>query len=113
MSPKASQTDQKRLLNIHQLVTPQPGSVVSRTLLKQKNGTITLFAFDQGGGLSEHSAPFDVLFHVLEGTVSLTLSGTTHQLDAGQGLLMPAHEPHALTALSPLKLLLVMIRAEG
>lgn len=86
------------------------GAVVSRTLLKRKVGTITLFSFDKGQGLSEHSAPFDAYVQVLEGEVELTIGGEPVRAKAGEAVVMPAEVPHALEAIEPLKMLLVMIR---
>jgi len=89
----------------------QEGAVVSRTLLKRAAGTVTVFAFDQGQGLSEHTAPFDALAHVLEGDAEITIAGTAHRVTAGEMILMPAHQPHALMARAALKMLLTMIRS--
>jgi len=93
------------------LTAYQEGAVVSRTLLKRSTGTVTMFAFDQGQGLSEHTAPFDALVQVLEGNVDVIIAGTTHQLSAGEMILMPANQPHALTARTRFKMLLTMIRS--
>ena len=92
------------------LLAYQPGSVVSRTLIKKATGTLTLFAFDAGEGLSEHSTPHDAVVHVLDGTVEITIGGVPHTVEAGEGLLLPASIPHALTAITPFKMLLPMIR---
>ena len=93
------------------LIAYQEGAVVSRTLLKRPTGTVTLFAFDQGQGLSEHSAPFDALVHVLDGEADIVISGQAHHLSAGEMIVMPAHQPHALTARTAFKMLLTMIRS--
>jgi quercetin dioxygenase-like cupin family protein len=93
------------------LAAYQPGAIVSRTLLKRAGGTITLFAFDAGQGLSEHTAPFDALVHVLDGEAEVTISGTPLRVTAGQTVLMPANQPHALTAPLRFKMLLTMIRS--
>jgi quercetin dioxygenase-like cupin family protein len=93
------------------LIAYQQGAVVSRTLLKRSAGTVTLFAFDQGQGLSEHTAPFDGLVHVLDGDAEITIAGQAHQLSAGEMILMPAHQPHALTARTAFTMLLTMIRS--
>jgi quercetin dioxygenase-like cupin family protein len=93
------------------LVTYQQGAVVSRTLVKQSTGTVTVFAFDEGQGLSEHTAPFDALVHVLEGSAEIVIGGKTNQLSAGEMIVMPANQPHALTARTPFKMLLTMIRS--
>jgi quercetin dioxygenase-like cupin family protein len=92
------------------LLDYQEGSVVSRTLVKKTTGTITLFAFDQGEGLSEHSTPHDAVVEVLDGTVEITIGGEPHRVSAGEGLLLPASIPHALSAITPFKMLLTMIR---
>ena len=89
----------------------QTGAVVSRTLLKRTGGNITLFAFDEGQGLSEHTAPFGALAHILEGNAEIIISGKPLHVAAGEMVLMPAHQPHALNALTKVKLLLTMIRS--
>ncbi len=98
-------------IRVIDLIAYQEGAVVSRTLLKRTAGTVTAFAFDQGQGLSEHTAPYDALAHVLEGDAEITIAGTAHQVSAGEMILMPAHQPHALTARTPFKMLLTMIRS--
>jgi len=102
--------EQSKAVHLAQLVEHQTGSVVSRTLLDRPTGTVTLFAFDADQALSEHTAPFDALVHVLEGEVEVTVAGDPHRLGEGQALIMPAHVPHALKALRPLKFVLTMIR---
>lgn len=92
------------------LVAYQSGSVVSRAIVKSPAGTVTLFAFDEGEGLSEHAAPFDALVHILDGEAEVTLSGTAHRLAEGDAIVMPAGSPHALKALTPFKMMLVMVR---
>lgn len=89
----------------------QEGAVVSRILLKRAGGTITLFAFDEGQSLSEHTAPFDAVAHVLEGEAEITIAGTPLGVSAGELVLMPANQPHAITARTRFKMLLTMIRA--
>ena len=91
-------------------VAYQDGAVVSREIIKKPAGTVSLFAFDAGQGLSEHAAPFDALVHVLDGEAEITISGRTHVMKAGDLILMPANEPHALRATSRFKMLLTMIR---
>lgn len=88
------------------------GSVVSKTLLKKEIGNLTLFAFDKGQGLSEHTAPFDAVVVILDGEAEVTLGGEPQTVAAGQMLIMPANVPHALTARERFKMLLVMIRGE-
>jgi quercetin dioxygenase-like cupin family protein len=93
------------------LVNYQEGAVVSRTLVNRTTGTVTLFAFDDGQGLSEHTAPFDALAYLLEGEAEITVSGKPLRTTAGEAVLMPAHQPHSLKALSRFKMLLTMIRS--
>jgi quercetin dioxygenase-like cupin family protein len=93
------------------LVEYQANSIVSREILKKDTGNVTLFAFDEGQGLSEHTAPFDALVVVLDGAALITIAGTEHRLAAGQFIVMPAGKPHALKAPSRFKMLLVMIRS--
>ena len=90
-----------------------PGSVVSRTLLKTGAGTLTLFAFDEGQGLSEHTAPFDALVQVLDGAATLMIGGKTVIMRTGELVLMPANVPHAVQGAGRFKMLLTMFRAGG
>jgi quercetin dioxygenase-like cupin family protein len=92
------------------LANYQDGSVVSRTILKRGAGTLTLFAFDDGEGLSEHTAAFDAVAHLLEGEAEITISGKALRVAAGEAVLMPANQPHSLKALGRFKMLLIMIR---
>jgi quercetin dioxygenase-like cupin family protein len=85
--------------------------VVSRTLVKRGTGTVTLFAFDEGQELSEHTAPFDALVQVLDGEAEITISGNAIRARAGEAVLMPANQPHALRAVARFKMLLTMIRS--
>ncbi len=93
------------------MIDYQAGSVVSREILRQKAGTVTLFAFDQGQGLSEHKAPFDALVLLLDGEAEIVISGKPFRLKSGEMIIMPANEPHALKALKKFKMLLVMIKS--
>ena len=93
------------------LVTYQEGTVVSRTLLKKETGTVTMFAFDQGQGLSEHATPFDAMVCVLDGNMEITISGSAVTLEHGEMIIMPANEPHALLAVERSKMMLTMIRS--
>lgn len=93
------------------LVTYQDGAIVSRILLKRAGGTMTLFAFDEGQSLSEHTAPFDAVAHVLEGEADITIAGTPLRASAGDAVLMPANQPHAVSAPARFKMLLTMIRS--
>jgi quercetin dioxygenase-like cupin family protein len=92
------------------LAAYQEGAVVSRTLLKRAGGTITLFAFDKGQSLSEHTAPFDAVAHVLEGEALITITGVPLTVSAGDIVLMPANQPHTVVARTRFKMLLTMIR---
>lgn len=99
-----------KVLRIADLVAYQEGSVVSRQITKADAGNVTLFAFDVGQELSEHTAPFDALVHVLEGQAEVRLAGETSVLQAGDAIIMPASVPHALRAPARFKMLLTMIR---
>ena len=100
-----------KVLNFAELANYQAGSVVSRVVMKQKGGNVAVFAFDAGQELSEHVAPFDALIQVIEGAVEVTISGSPHRVEAGQSIIMPANEPHALKALERFKMILTMIRS--
>jgi quercetin dioxygenase-like cupin family protein len=89
----------------------QEGSIVSRTIIDKKTGTVTFFAFDEGQGLSEHTAPFDALVHVLDGETEIVISGKPFRLRAGEMVIMPANDPHALKAITKFKMILTMIRS--
>ncbi len=97
--------------NITDLVEYQAGSVVSRTVIDKPAGTLTLFAFDAGQGLSEHTAPFDALVYVLDGRAEVTIAGKPLQLKQGEMVIMPANQPHALKAIRRFKMMLVMIKS--
>ena len=97
--------------NLVKLIEYQAGAIVSREVLKQKAGTVTLFAFDAGQGLSEHTVPFDALVQVLDGQAEITIAGKPHCVKAGEIILMPAGQPHALKAQQRFKMLLTMLRA--
>lgn len=100
-----------KVSNLAGLIDYQEGSVVSRTLIDRETGTVTLFAFDKDQGLSEHTAPFDAMVYVVEGEVVITISGKPLVLKQGETTIMPANEPHALTAKTPFKMLLTMIKS--
>jgi quercetin dioxygenase-like cupin family protein len=99
------------ILNLAEMVAYQTGSVVSRQVTKSDGGNLTLFAFDAGQELSEHTAPFDALVHVVEGETEIVISGKSFQLKSGEAIIMPADEPHAVRATEQFKMLLTMIRA--
>jgi quercetin dioxygenase-like cupin family protein len=98
------------ILKLAELVSYQDGSVVSRQITKADAGNVTLFAFDKDQELSEHTAPFDALAHILDGRAEIRISGKAFQLVTGEAIIMPANEPHALRAETPFKMLLTMIR---
>ena len=100
-----------RVAKLADLAAYQEGSVVSRTIVQQKTGTVTLFAFAEGEALSEHTAPFDALVLVLDGEAEITISGKAHRLESDDAILMPADEPHAVNAVKAFKMLLTMIRS--
>ncbi len=100
-----------QVLRLTDLVDYQQGSVVSRTIIDKKTGTLTLFAFDEGQGLSEHTAPFDTLVYLIDGEAQITISGKAYHLTEGEMVIMPANEPHALKAVKKFKMLLVMIKS--
>ena len=89
----------------------QEGSIVSRTIVKRKTGTVTFFAFDKGQGLSEHTAPFDALVYMVDGKAEIMISGNPNMLEKGDMIVMPANKPHALKALEQFKMMLIMIRS--
>lgn len=93
------------------LLDNQKNAVVSREIIRKVTGTVTLFAFDTGQGLSEHSAPFDALVQILDGKMEITISGKSYPVKTNEYIIMPANDPHALTALSPVKMLLTMIKS--
>jgi quercetin dioxygenase-like cupin family protein len=93
------------------LIDYQDGSVVSRTLIDKEAGTVTLFAFDEGQGLSEHTAPYDAMVHVIEGDAKVTISRKTIIVKPGEVTVMPANQPHALSAVTRFKMLLTMIKS--
>jgi quercetin dioxygenase-like cupin family protein len=101
-----------KVLNLTELVAYAEESIVSRVLVENAAGTVTLFAFDAGQGLSEHTAPFDALVHVLDGCGQFTVAGKARRVEVGQTLLMPAGVPHAVKADKQFKMLLTMLRAK-
>jgi quercetin dioxygenase-like cupin family protein len=92
------------------LIEYQPGSVISKEILKTASGAVTLFAFDQRQGLSEHTAPYEVLVNIIDGEAEVTISGISHTLSEGHVIIMPANEAHALKANKQFKMLLVMLK---
>ena len=96
---------------LEKLVDYQTGSVVSKTIIKKQTGTVTLFAFDKGEGLSEHTAPFDALVYLIDGEAEVIISGKANLVKQGEMIIMPANEPHALKAKEKFKMMLVMIKS--
>lgn len=97
--------------NLSDLIAYQEGSIVSRTIIDKKAGTVTLFAFDENQGLSEHTAPYDAMVYILDGEVKITISGKPIMLKQGEMTIMPANQPHALAAKTRFKMLLIMVKA--
>ena len=104
-------SENPEILDLDSLLDYQEGAVVSRMLLNKKIGTVTLFSFDKGEGLSEHTTPFDALVYVLEGKVEIIISKKPYVLEKGQMITMPANDPHALNALERFKMMLIMVKA--
>jgi quercetin dioxygenase-like cupin family protein len=115
MADSGKQTGAEKLvgkvMRLADLVDYQDGAVVSREIMNKKTGTVTLFAFAAGQGLSEHTAPFDALVYIFDGEVDITISGKTLRLKEGEIVIMPANQPHALKAVSRFKMILTMIRS--
>lgn len=115
MSKNRDQDDVKKLaglvINLVGLVDYQEGSVVSRTIIDRKTGSVTLFAFDGGQNLSEHTAPYDALVYILDGSAEVTISGKALCLQEGEMVIMPAKAPHSIKATTKFKMLLTMIRS--
>lgn len=98
------------IVQLDQMVSYQPGSIVSRIMIKNKSGNLSLFAFDKGQSLSEHTAPFDAIIQVLEGKAEVIIGGKSNHLSAGDTIIMPANIPHAVNATEPFKMLLTMVK---
>ena len=102
---------QPGILNLSDMVNYQEGAVVSREVIKKPTGTVTAFAFAEGQGLSEHTAPFDALVYILDGEAEIIIGGKKFAPRAGEMIIMPANIPHALNAVKKFKMLLVMIKS--
>jgi quercetin dioxygenase-like cupin family protein len=100
-----------RVAKLVGLVSYQDGSVVSRQIINRKAGSVTLFAFDQGEGLSEHTTPFDALVQLLDGEAEIVVAGKPVTVKKGEAIIMPANEPHEVRAVSRFRMLLTMIRS--
>ncbi len=107
----SNQNIKKSILNLESLLDYQEGSVVSRALINKDVGTVTLFSFDKGESLSEHTAPFDALVYVFNGQAEIIISNEKFIVGSGQMIIMPANEPHALKALEKFKMMLIMIKS--
>ena len=94
------------------LISYQKGAIVSREIIRRDSGTVTLFAFDKGQGLSEHTAPFDALVHIMDGEAEINISGNTQHVKKDDLIILPAGKPHALQAKKRFKMLLTMIRSK-
>jgi quercetin dioxygenase-like cupin family protein len=105
-----STTPNSETILLASLVECQTGAIVSHPIIKTNTGSVTIFAFDQGQELSEHTAPFDALVHVLEGQGEIKISGKSRKLKCGEAIILPANIPHAIRATQPFKMLLTMIR---
>lgn len=103
--------DELQVSRVIDLVSYQADAIVSRIVLKREAGNVTLFAFDAGQELSEHTAPYDALVQVVEGEAAITVAGRPYRVGTGEMLLMPARQPHALKAVLRFKMLLTMIRS--
>lgn len=108
---KNKEKPEAKAARLAEMIEYQKGSVVSRTLIDKKAGTVTLFAFDEDQGLSEHTAPYDAMVQVLEGEVNVSISDKPTFVKQGEMIIMPANKPHALTAVSKFKMLLTMIKS--
>lgn len=97
--------------NLADLINYQDGSVVSKELIKKEKGSLTLFAFSQGQGLSEHTAPFDAFVYIIEGKAEITISKEVKTINSKEGIIMPANKPHSVKAIEAFKMILVMIRS--
>ncbi|MFX0104880.1 MAG: cupin domain-containing protein [Candidatus Hodarchaeota archaeon] len=106
-----NQNLKKKILSIESMLDYQEGSVVSRAIINKDVGTITLFSFDKGESLSEHTAPFDALVYIFDGEAEIIISSEKFILNKGQMIIMPANEPHALKALDKFKMMLIMIKS--
>jgi quercetin dioxygenase-like cupin family protein len=100
-----------QLFNLKDMINYEDGSVVSRTIVEKNTGTVTLFAFAEGQGLGEHTAPFDALVYVFDGEADITISAKPFHLTTGDAIIMPANNPHSLKAVKNFKMMLVMIRS--
>jgi len=108
---KSKKVEKSQPIEMARFAEYQEGSIVSRTIIEKKAGTITFFAFDEGQGLSEHIAPYDALVGILDGEAQAVISGKTFHLKDGEMIILPANKPHALKAIKKFKMMLIMIKA--
>ena len=111
MTKTSIKTLAKRVLSLRNMIDYQEDAIVSKTLVDRKTGTVTLFAFDKGQGLSEHTVPYDVLIQILEGRARITIESKVLELKEGEAIIMPANSPHTVEAIEKFKMLLVLIKA--
>ena len=111
LKEKTGEKLESKVVKLVDLADYQEGSIVSRTVIDRKAGTVTFFAFDEGQGLSEHVAPYDALVYILDGEAEVTISGKTNRMKEGEMILMPAKKPHALKATRRFKMMLIMVKA--
>ena len=111
MAGKGDDIRKARAMAMADVIEYQKGAIVSREIIRKKSGTVTIFAFDRGQGLSEHTAPFDALVSILDGRAEITVSGKKQAVKKGDAIILPAGKPHALKAAGKFKMLLVMIRS--
>jgi len=104
-------TSKNKIKGLADFIEYRRGSIVSKEILRKKTGTVTLFAFDRGQGLSEHTASFDAIVYVFDGETRITISGKLFRLKKGQMIVMPAGKPHALKAVKKFKMMLIMIKS--
>lgn len=107
---KCGNTENSKAIELNSAIEYSDGAIVSKTLAENKGGTLTLFAFDKGQALSEHSAPFDAIVQLLDGKAEFTIGGEPHELSKGELIVMPANIPHAVRAVDKFKMLLTMFK---
>ena len=112
-TPNKAEVAKSKAHDLKNLLSYQAGAVVSRTVISKKAGTVTVFSFDREQGLSTHSAPFDALVYVIQGEAKITIAGVSRKVKAGEFIILPANEPHALKALKRFKMMLVMIKSQS
>jgi len=108
---ETNEFERGKIFSFPEIVEYTDGAVVSRTIIKKQTGTVTVFSFDKGEGLSEHTAAFDALVNIVDGTADILINGVSHILNGGQSIIMPANVPHALKAVEKFKMVLVMIKS--